>query len=122
MNRRKLAALVAASFAGLMLSSPTFAADASKAQTTSPASGAAESRSTERADKKSEQSKDAAAAAKVDYEAAMQKCDALPSGERSSCVQDAKDAQSLAMNKGLDGSPAKRGAPESRSTGPQSAK
>lgn len=168
MNKRTLAALVAASFAGLMLSSPSFAADVIKPQNTSggstqataPASGgpesqssqsadkqaaesdassntamknqtdsntprksgAPESQSSESADKQAAVSKEATDAAKADYEAAIQKCDALPSGERGSCVQDAKDAQSLAMNKGGDDSPAKTGAPESRTPGPQSAK
>jgi hypothetical protein len=132
MDKRKLATLVAASFAGLMLSSPSFAADAIKAQkpsggstsvqTTAPAAGAPESLSSERADKQATVSKKDAAAAKADYEAAIQKCDALPSGERGSCVQDAKDAQLLAMNKASNGSPATSGAPESRVVGPQSAK
>ena len=132
MDKRKLAALVTASFAGLMLSSPSFAADVIKAQntygdptsaqTTAPAGGAPESLSSERADKQAAVSKEDAAAAKADYEAAIQKCDALASGERGSCVQDAKDAQLLAMNKGGDGSPATSGAPESRIVGPQSAK
>ena len=171
MNKRKLATLVAASFAGLMLSSPSFATDADKkavgpqenhqtgsttlGKTGAPESrsaeradekaaasedsrntemknqtdsntptklGASESRSAERADQKAAVSEEDAAAAKADYEAAIQKCDALPSGERGSCVQDAKDAQSLAMNKGGDGSPATSGAPESRIVGPQSAK
>ncbi len=123
MDKRKLATLVAASFAGLMLSSPSFATDADKYKSqATPAAGAPESRSIERADKKAVVSKEDAAAAKAEYEAAIQKCDALPSGERGSCVQDAKDAQSLAMNKGGDGSPAKSGAPEGRIVGPQSAK
>ena len=170
MYRRKLAILVAASFAGLMLSSPSFAADADKAkdasgspttaQTTGTAAGAPESRSIERADKKAAESdasrntemknqsesnlprklgapesrsseradkravvsKKAAAAAKADYQAAVEKCDAQPATERGTCIQEAKDAQSLAMNKARNGSPATSGAPESRSTGPQSAK
>lgn len=161
MDKRKLATLVAASFAGLMLSSPSFAADTDKYKSqAAPAAGAPESRSIERADKKAAASdasrnaemknqtgstmppklgasenrsakradkqgavsKEAAAAAKADYKAAVEKCDAQPATERGSCVQDAKDAQSLAMNKGLDGSPATSGAPKSRIVGPQSAK
>jgi hypothetical protein len=159
MYKRKLATLVAASFAGLMLSSPSFAADANKAQA-GPAAGASESRSIEsadkqaaeseasrntemknqtesnlprkpgapesqssdRADKQATVSREAAAAAKADYDAAIQKCDAQSTGQRAACVQDAKDAQQLAMNKGLNGSPAKSGAPESRTTGPRSAR
>ena len=111
MYKRKLATLIAASFAGLMLSSPSFAADADKAKDAAGSPSTAQT--TEPA---------AAAAAKADYEAAVEKCDALSSGERVSCVQDATDAQTLAMDKARDGSPATSGAPESRSTGPQSAK
>jgi hypothetical protein len=129
MDKRKLAALVAASFAGLMLSSPSFAADADKAKdasgspTTAQTAVAPESRSIERADKRAVVSKKAAAAAKADYKAAVEKCDAQPATERGTCMQEAKDAQSLAMNKGRDGSPATRsGAPKSRIVGPQSAK
>ena len=111
MYRRKLAILVAASFAGLMLSSPSFAADADKAKDAAGSPSTAQT--TEPA---------AAAAAKADYEAAVQKCDALSPGERVSCVQDATDAQVLAMNKARDGSPSMGAVPETRSTGPQSTK
>jgi hypothetical protein len=144
MIKRKLATLVAASFAGLMLSSPSFATDASKAQTTSgsstsaqktaSASGAPESRSAERADKKAADSnasnnsgtsnqtaseraaasQNAEADAKAEYKAAVEKCDALPTGQRSACVQDAEEAQTLALEKNRDGTQAS-GAPESRS-------
>jgi hypothetical protein len=164
MYKRKLAALIAASFAGLMLSSPSFAQNTSggptSAQNTAPAAGAPESRSIERADEKAATSessrntemknqsesnlpkklgapesqstaradkqavvsKKAAAAAKADYQAAVAKCDAQPATARGACVQEAKDAQTLAMNKVGNDSPATRGAPESRSAGPQSAK
>jgi hypothetical protein len=129
MHKRKLAALVTAAFAGLMLSSPSFSDASSNTEmknqtdgTISPTLGASEGQSAESADKQAAVSKEDAAAAKADYEAAIQKCDALASGERGSCVQDAKDAQLLAMNKGGDGSPATSGAPESRIVGPQSAK
>jgi hypothetical protein len=152
MNKRKLATLIAASFAGLMLSSPSFATDANKAQSASggstsaqtptTASGAPESRSIERADKKAAESdasrntemKDQSASekaassekaevdAKAEYEAAVEKCDAQPTGQRSACVQEAKAAQTLAMKKSRDGTPGTSGAPEKRIPGPQSAK
>jgi hypothetical protein len=152
MNKRKLATLIAASFAGLMLSSPSFATDANKAQSTSggstsaqtptTASGAPESRSIERADKKAAESdasrntemKDQTASdkaassekadadAKADYRAAVEKCDALPTDQRNTCIQDAEAAQTLAMEKSRDGKPATSGAPESRVPGQQSAK
>jgi hypothetical protein len=134
MNKRKLATLVAASFAGLMLSSPSFATDANKAQTTASASGAPESRSIERADKKATESdastnsgtnnqtasekaaasEKADADAKAEYTAAVEKCDALPAGQRNTCVQDAEAAQTLALENNRDGTQAS-GAPESRS-------
>ena len=135
MHKRKLATLVAASFAGLMLSSPSFATDASKAQITGSAGGALESRSTERADKKASASdasrnsgmknhtaseraaasQKAEADAKAEYKVAIEKCDSQPTGQRSACVQDAKAAQTLALQQSRDGTPAS-GAPESRST------
>jgi len=144
MNKRKLATLLAGSFAGLMLSSPSFATDANKAQstsggstsaqTTASASGAPESRSIERADKqaaesgassntglsnqtaseKAAASEKADADAKADYRAAVEKCNALPTGQRDTCVQDAEAAQTLALEKNRDGTQAS-GAPESRS-------
>lgn len=126
MHKRKIAALFAAAFAGLMLSSPSFAQNTSggptSAQNTAPASGAPESLSMERADKQAAESKKAVDAAKADYKAAVEKCDAQPAGERSTCIKDAEAAQTLAMQKGLNGSPATSGAPESRILGPQSAK
>jgi hypothetical protein len=132
MNKRKLATLVAASFAGLMLSSPSFATDASKAQTTSggstsaqttaSASGAPESRSIEGADRNAASSEKADADAKADYKAAVEKCNALPTDQRNTCIQDAEAAQTLAMEKNRDGTPATSGAPESRVPGQQSAK
>jgi hypothetical protein len=106
MNKRKLATLIAASFAGLMLSSPSFATEANKAKT--PAA--------------SPTSAQAVDAAKADYKAAVEKCDAQPTGQRSACVQDAKAAQTLAMEKSRDGTPATSGAPEKRIPGQQSAK
>ena len=105
MNKRKLATLVAASFAGLMLSSPSFATEANKAKT--PAA--------------SPTSAQAVDAAKADYKAAVEKCDALPTGQRDTCIQDAEAAQTLAMEKSRDGKPATSGAPESRVPGQQSA-
>lgn len=155
MNKRKLATLVAASFAGLMLSSPSFAADADKKSaesesarnpemqnqadknmprplgtpirnqvenTSPPKPGAPVGRSKEGDNERAVVSKKAAAAAKADYKAAVEKCDAQPATERGTCMQEAKDAQSLAMNKARNGSPATRGAPKSRIVGPQSAK
>lgn len=152
MYKRKLAALVAASFAGFMLSSPSFATDAIKAQPTSGSStsaqpttsgsGTPESRSIERTDKKAAESdasrnsemknqtaseraassEKANADAKAEYKAAVEKCDAQPTGQRGTCLQDAEAAQTLAMKKIRDGTPAKRGAPENRIPGPQSTK
>jgi hypothetical protein len=134
MNKRKLATLLAASFAGLVLSSPSFATEANKAQTTASASGAPESRSIERADKqaaesgtssntgvnnqtaseKAAASEKAEADAKADYTAAVEKCNALPTGQRDTCIQDAEAAQTLALEKNREGTQAS-GAPESRS-------
>lgn len=111
MNKRKLATLVAASFAGLMLSSPSFATDANKAQSTSGGSTSVQSTASAKVD----------ADAKAEYKAAVEKCDAQPTGQRAACVQDAEAAQTLAMEKSRDGTPAS-GAPESRILGPQSAK
>ena len=133
MNKRKLATLVAASFAGLMLSSPSFATDASKAQTTiggstsaqtttggstsaqttASASGAPESRSIERAEDRAASSEQADAEAKAEYRAAVEKCNALPSVQRDTCIQDAETAQTLALEKNRDGTQAS-GAPEAR--------
>ena len=90
MNKSKLATLVAASFAGLMLSSPSFATDAQKSQSTygnSTSAQAAASQGTE-ADKKAK------------YDAAIEKCDAKPTDQRSACVQDAEKAQILASRDG----------------------
>lgn len=111
MNNRKLAALVVASFAGLVLSWPSLAADADRKGAASEASRDIEMknqadknvpRPTDRADKRPATSTKAIAAAKADYQAAVEKCGARPAGERNTCMQVAKDAQSLAMNKARD--------------------
>ena len=60
-------------------------------------------RPTEGADKRPAASTKAFAAAKADYQAAVERCDAQPAGERNTCMQVAKDAQSLAMNKARNG-------------------
>ncbi|MEX2197950.1 MAG: hypothetical protein WD886_04015 [Burkholderiales bacterium] len=151
MNKRKLATLVAASFAGLMLSSPSFATDANKAQTTSGGSTSAQTPSSgstsgstsaqsptstsgsadassntgtnkQTASERAASSQKAEADAKADYKAAVEKCDAQPTAQRASCVQDAEAAQTLAMEKNRDGTPATSGAPESRTPGQQSLK
>jgi hypothetical protein len=124
MYKRKLATLVAASFAGLMLSSPSFATDANKAQTTSggstsaqttaSSSGAPESRSIERAEQNAATSEKAEADAKAEYNAAVEKCNTLPIDQRNTCIQDAEAAQTLALEKNREGTQAS-GAPESRS-------
>ena len=135
MHKRKLATLAAAAFAGFMLSSPSFATDARKAQTSGSAGGAPESRSAERADKRASESdasrnsgiknqtaseraaasQKAEADAKAEYKVAVEKCDSQPTAQRSACVQDAEAAQTLAMQQSRDGMLGGRGAPESRS-------
>ncbi|MEX2197951.1 MAG: hypothetical protein WD886_04020 [Burkholderiales bacterium] len=155
MNKRILATLVATSFAGLMLSSPSFATDADKKSAESesarnpkmqeqadkniprplgtpiknqventppPNPGAPLGRSKEGDDERVVSSKQAVAVAKADFKAAVAKCDARPTGQRTTCMQDAKAAQTLAMEKSRDGKPATSGAREKRIPGPQSAK
>jgi hypothetical protein len=131
MNKRKLATLVAASFAGLMLSSPSFATDAQKSQSTSGDStsaqtvasseggAAAEQKAAasdtsnnsemknQAASEKADSSQKADADAKAEYTAAVEKCDAQPTDQRSACVQDAEKAQILAASSS--------GTPQSRS-------
>lgn len=143
MIKRKLATLVAASFAGLMLSSPSFATDAKNAQSTSgstsaqtatSATGPRESYQTgstmprkrgesegrvaaeqkaaasdrsdnsgtknQAASEGAASSQKAEADAKAEYKAAIEKCDAQPTDQRSACVQDAEKAQILASRDG----------------------
>jgi hypothetical protein len=155
MDKRKLATLVAASFAGLMLSSPSFAAAADKKSAESESArnpemqnqadknmprphgtplrnqvensppqnpGAPLGRSKEGDNDLVVSSKQAVAVARADFKAAVAKCDAQPTGQRSACVQDAKAAQTLALAKSRDGKPATSGVPEKRIPGQQSAK
>jgi hypothetical protein len=155
MNNRILATLVAASFAGLMLSSPSFATDAdnksaesesarnpemqnqadknmprphgtpikNQVENTPPAKpGAPLGRSKEGDNERVVSSKQSGADAKADFKAAVAKCNARPTGQRDTCMQEAKAAQTLAMQKSREGTPATSGAPEKRVPGPQSAK
>ena len=101
MNKSKLATLVAASFAGLMLSSPSFATDAQKAQSTSGSSTSAQTAAAATAPSEgAASSQKAEADAKAEYKAAIEKCDAQPTEQRSVCVQDAEKAQILASRDG----------------------
>ena len=155
MNKRIIATLVAASFAGLMLTSPSFATDAQNAQSTSGSSTSAQAAASgtgpresyqtgsttprkrgspedlaaaEREAAASDRSNDsgtrnksasdgaassqkAEAAAKAEYKAAIEKCEAQPTEQRSACVQDAEKAQILASRD--EG--ASSGTPQSRS-------
>lgn len=155
MNYRKLATLAAASFAGLMLSSPNFAADADRnsaesassrnpemqnqadknmprplgtplknqvENSPSPKPGAPLGRSQEGDDGRVASSQQAVADAKAEYRAAVAKCDARPTGQRNTCMQEAKAAQTLAMEKSRDGKPATSGGMHKGIPGPQSAK
>ncbi len=117
MHKRRIATLVTAAFAGLMLSSPSFAADVIKSQNpsgTSMAPPATSGSSTpvpvtgrqSSVEERGAASKEVVAVADADYNSAVEKCDAQPTSGRSSCMADATAAHSLAMSNGRNGPPA----------------